>query len=126
MKCVPRNDRHDPAYAHSVPRASALLSPLAGPPGLSEADVRTSCPSCGHSQRLDQALYLDGDPWESTYCCAECTLPLLLISPAGPVPWEGRGFEVAGWLLRNPTDVFCRPSSAAPEIRIPASPDALD
>jgi len=110
----------------SVPRASEILSAVSGPPGLSEADLRTECPVCGHMQRLDEALFLDGDPFEVVYRCSACIEPILVVSTPGVVPWEGRGTSVLGWMIRNPSDVWIRAFPGAQESCIPAACHALD
>jgi hypothetical protein len=108
-----------------MPRASEVLSVVVAGPGVAEPDVRTTCPACGRAQRLDEALFLDDDPLEAYYICGSCTAPILVVSTPGVVPWEQRGTEIGGWLLRNPTDVFVRAHLGARELVIPAAQDAL-
>jgi hypothetical protein len=103
-----------------------VLSAAVGRPGVSEADIRTTCPSCGRAQRLDEALYLDEDRFEAFYRCATCTEPILVVSSPTVVPWEGRGTRIRDWMIRNPSDMFIRVHQAADETRIPAAPHALD
>jgi hypothetical protein len=108
-----------------VPRASSLLSLIVGWPPLAEADIRTSCPSCGLMQRLDEALYFDADPLETAYRCAACAEPILVVSTAGVVPWEGRGTTIRDWQIRNPTELRVSPYHGTEEIVFEAAPDAL-
>jgi len=77
-------------------------------------------------QRLDQALRLDADWFEVVYRCASCTDPILVVSTAGALPWEGRGLEVGLWMIRNPTELFVRVHSFTDERWIPAAPSALE
>jgi hypothetical protein len=93
---------------------------------LAEADIRTTCPKCGRAQRLDEALYLDTDPFEAFYRCANCTEPVLVVATAGVLPWAGRGTRIGDWVIRNPADLLVRAHPGAAEERIPAAPDALD
>jgi hypothetical protein len=108
-----------------MPRAAVVLSQSVRGAGLAEADIRTNCPSCGLAQRLDEALYIDEDPYESYYRCASCMEPVLIVSTPSVVPWEGRGYQVGSWVIRNPSDVYYREAAFSDEHKIPAAPDAL-
>jgi len=127
-RCDKPCQRHEPLLRGPnavMPWASVVLSQLCGH-GVSEPDIRTSCPHCGQMQRLDQALRLDADWFEVVYRCASCTDPILVVSTAGALPWEGRGLEVGLWMIRNPTELFVRVHSFTDERWIPAAPSALE
>lgn len=109
-----------------VPRATELFSDQADGYPFTEAAIRTTCPSCEREQSLDEAVFDDSDEWECKYLCSGCLSTLLVISTPVPVLWEGRGYLLGDWQLRNPRDVVVEPTHTGRPIRFGASPHALD
>ena len=109
-----------------MPLASEALAELRPPPG--ETDLETTCPECGTSQRLAEATPETAeDGLETTYRCRTGDgSAILIVSTPGVVPWEGRGYQLGDWVIRNPSDLYIHVSHAPPPILIPASAHALD
>jgi hypothetical protein len=91
-----------------------------------ERDFTTTCPTCERSQRLDGASVDQTDPHEVVYSCRFGCGPVLIVSAPGTAPWEGRGYRMGDWVVRNPTDLFFQPSGAQVPVKLPASPAAFD
>ncbi len=104
-----------------MPLASEVL-----PGNVKESEIQTTCPVCQTKQRLHKATVDQSDPLETTYRCRSGCGPILIVSTPGVVPWEGRGYRLNDWMLRNPTDVTMHPLTATGVVLIPASPHALD
>lgn len=96
----------------------------------SDAQITTSCPTCGEKQSLSEAAIIDeGD--ELIYACKIGCGPMLVIGPPNDEPWPGRGYRMGDWVLRNATDLTFRliDQSGKPSgqpVFFPASSHALD
>lgn len=111
-----------------MPRASEIMpGPTNGPP-LREEHLRTSCVECLALQTLDQATVDETDPLETIYRCRNgCEKPILIVGNPGVAPWEGRGYRLGDWVIRNPSDVLVQWEGVkSPSVALPASPHALD
>jgi hypothetical protein len=112
-----------------MPLVSEVLNVKAteGHPPAKESEFWTSCPGCGVTMRLHRAV-VDTTPMEVTYACAnqDCRRALLVVSTPGVIEWEGRGYRVGEWMIRNTQDLFYLPLGAAVPVKFPASPQALD
>ncbi len=105
--------------------AATAMAGLNPPPG--EDDLSTACPTCGTSQTLAEANPVTAeDGLETVYRCRNDCGPILIVSTPGVVSWEGRGFRIGEWMLRNPSDLFMRVRGARDPVLMPASPHALD
>lgn len=69
----------------------------------SEAQVRTTCPTCSEAQTLAEADVAAGD--ETVYTCKNGCQPILVVAPPGGHPWPGRGYRMGDWTMRNASDV---------------------
>jgi hypothetical protein len=109
-----------------MPLASEAMADLRPPP--KETDLETTCPACGTTQRLDEAtLETAEDKLETVYRCRTGDgAAILVVSTPGAVPWEGRGYRLGNWVIRNPSDLYIHISHAPPPVHMPASPHALD
>lgn len=86
----------------------------------------TSCPECAAEQAVAEATFDESDTLEAVYTCREGCGPILIVSTPGVVPWEGRGYRMGDWMIRNPKDLFIRPAGRLNVVVLPASPHALD
>ena len=102
-----------------MPRVSEIVGRT--DPPMTDEHVTTTCPTCGRAQELASATYDDSDPVEAVYGCG----PILIVSRPGVTVWEGRGYVMDAWIIRNPTDLLLRPPGKAQGLVMPASPDAL-
>ena len=93
---------------------------------ISDDDCRTKCPKCGTLQSVGQATVDQTDPMETTYRCREgCGGILLIIATPELLPWEGRGYRIGAWVIRNPEDLTLTHKGMPREVLIPKSPEAL-
>jgi hypothetical protein len=109
-----------------APLLSEVLSDFPNPVRVEESDCWTSCPTCGQVQAASLAGVDRSESLVTTYICTKGCGPILIISTPGVVPWEGRGYRVGDWMIRNPTDLFFRPRGAERDVLIPASLAALE
>ena len=95
---------------------------------VSDSDLRTTCPICQRETRLDLALLDDRDPLETIYGCPSdgCDGIVLIVSTPGVVPWEGRGYRLGEWMIRNPGDLYMQTPEMPSAVLMNASPHALD
>ena len=77
-------------------------------PTVTESMIRTSCSTCGSSQRLDETTTRSGAPWEMVYDCKDgCGAILSLISSEAPPNLsKGPGMVIGNWKVRNQRDVL--------------------
>jgi hypothetical protein len=68
--------------------------------------IVTTCPTCRTEQSLTEASVSHGD--ETAYTCKNGCQAIFVVRPSQPgaLPWEGRGYAVGDWMLRNPADLF--------------------
>jgi hypothetical protein len=112
-----------------MPLASDVMSKagIKSPQQIQESHLFTHCPECGTEQSLAEAAIVDEDGGlETLYLCKVGCGTLLIVSTPGVVPWEGRGYRLGDWVIRNPQDLLLRQPALAAPILMPASPDALD
>jgi hypothetical protein len=91
---------------------------------LTDKDMETECPTCGTVQHLSEApvsLY-DSD---TSYTCKHGCQIIVLIGKPGIVAWEGRGYRLGAYVLRNTRDIFITINTNGPKVVIPASPSSL-
>lgn len=110
-----------------MPRFSEVLSGEADGYPFRESSIETSCPTCDRIQNLDEAIFDDSTSLESRYLCGNCLDPILAISvkEAG-AGWEGRGYELGKWLMRNPRELVIQQTHTGRPIRFIACPRAFD
>jgi hypothetical protein len=95
-----------------------------------DSQIETACQTCHDTQMLSEAQVEEsGD--ETVYTCKNGCQPILVISVPGDEPWEGRGYRMGDWVLRNPDDLIFRliDEDGDPHrttILLPASPAALE
>jgi hypothetical protein len=112
-----------------MPRASEVMLATGDEgPLLSDALIRTSCPTCGMEQPLDEATLDETNPLETIYLCQNECGPVLLIVPAIGLTEDGkmRGMRYGDWLVRNPCVLYLYPVGFTERFEIPATPDYLD
>jgi predicted RNA-binding Zn-ribbon protein involved in translation (DUF1610 family) len=111
-----------------MPLVSAVLNMRAprGSPIVREADMWTDCPACGATVHLNDATVDQTDPLEVTYSCPECGEVMLIVSTPGVTAWEGRGYRMGDWMIRNPSDLYHQGRTMVGPALYPASPHALD
>ncbi len=109
----------------SVPLVSQLWN-TAMKQDAHESDFTTKCPTCERSQRLDETSVERTEQHDVTYSCMFGCGPILMVSVPGVAAWQGRGYRLGDWVVRNPTDLFFQPPGAHVPVKLPASPTALD
>jgi hypothetical protein len=84
------------------------ISDLLSHPGtvVPERSVWASCPVCGQTQHLDEALVSE-TPVQVVYTCLKGCGPILTLTfaPGGERP----AIHMRDWAVENPTALFCRP-----------------
>jgi hypothetical protein len=114
----------------NMPLVSEMLNVKAtkgAPIPVRESDIWTSCPSCAQTVRLNEAVIVDrSDPLEVIHSCAEGCGPILIVGTPVVVAWEGRGYRLGDWVIRNPRDLLAQGRGMRGVVVIPASPHALD
>jgi hypothetical protein len=73
---------------------------------IREADITTSCPTCGAQQRLDEATVTQTNA-EVVYTCREGCGPILKVTEAKPFMGKG-GYRLGDWMIRNPQVVIVK------------------
>jgi len=99
---------------------------LQGVERLEDRDCRTTCRTCGQEQTLEAATVNQADPLETIYGCVNGCGTILIVTTPGVILWEGRGYRMRDWAIRNPSDLFVRPPGADRDVLFPASPAALE
>jgi len=104
-----------------------VISKLNVPNGArlpTDAEMYTSCPTCGQEQTLQEAeLSRKGE--ETIYTCKNGCQPIVIVGKPGTKPWEGRGYRLGDYVIRNAQDIFLPIIGKGTGIKIPASPAAL-
>jgi hypothetical protein len=100
---------------------------IESPQPKQDNNYRTTCPSCGTDQSLDQAHVSDDESgFNTTYTCTSGCGPILIISDwTERNPQEGAGYRIADWVIRNPSDLFFFQPGLSKQVMFPASPAAL-
>jgi hypothetical protein len=111
-----------------MPLVSGVLNAKAtkGSPIAREMDMWTDCLGCGTTIRLHKAKVDQTDPLETTYRCPECDEVILIVGTPGVVPWEGRGWRMGDWVIRNPRDLHYQGPKIGAPVLMSARPHALD
>ena len=93
-----------------------------------EHEMWTDCHLCNTTIRLGKARVDQTDPWETIYRCPDdgCGATILIVSTPGVVEWEGRGYRLDDWVIRNPSDLYYRPRGAQTSVKFSARIHALD
>jgi hypothetical protein len=107
-------------------RLSEVLSDQADGYPFSESSITTTCLECDTEQTLDEATFDDSRRAESKYLCRDCGGIILIVSAPEPIRWEGRGYLLGKWVLRNPRDVVVTETHTGRPLRFVASPYAMD
>ncbi len=104
-----------------------VVAKLQAPSGAklpSDAEMRTECPTCGETQTLGDAdVRRDGS--ETVYWCRNGCQIMVVVSTPENVAWQGRGYRLGDFVIRNARDLFLPLIGVDGEVRIPASPAAL-
>ena len=103
-----------------------LVGQLEAPPGGSlptDKQIRTSCPTCGAEQTLDEAS-LSRVGQDTVYTCARGCQTIVVVGEPGDSPWPGRGYRLGPHVIRNAQDMYL-PIVGGSEVLIPASKAAL-
>lgn len=103
------------------------LAPMEGGHSFAEHEFWTDCHECGEKIHLNESNLDESDPLETVYRCprTQCNSVILIVSTPGVVPWEGRGYRIGEWLIRNPRDLFLQRQGAKGIVQMPASPNSL-
>jgi len=89
-----------------------------------DAEVRTSCPTCRAEQTLVQArIRRDGE--ETVYHCRNGCQPIVVVGLPGESAWPGRGYRLGDNVIRNAADLHVPIVGTGKEVLIPASQAAL-
>ena len=104
-----------------------LVGNLTAPAGNrlpTDAEVRTSFPTCREEQTLAQArIRRDGE--ETVYDCRNGCQPIVVVGLPGESPWPGRGFRLGDHGIRNASDLPVPVVGTGNVVLIPASQAAL-
>jgi len=91
---------------------------------VKDSMMETSCPSCGERQFLSEAyLSLKGE--DTAYECKNGCQIIAVVSRPGLNTWQGRGYRLKDFVLRNAKDITLKLNSGGQDVLIPASPAAL-
>lgn len=86
--------------------------------------IETSCPTCKTTQLLSEApIKLKGD--ETTYECKNGCQVILVVGRPRAQAWQGRGYRLKDYVIRNARDLFLKVNPNGPAVLIPESPSAL-
>jgi len=86
--------------------------------------METCCPTCDTTQLLSEApIRLMGE--ETTYNCKNGCQIILVVGRPGSQAWQGRGYRLKNYVIRNTRDLFVKIDPQGPAVLIPASPAAL-
>lgn len=97
------------------------------PEQIEEEHLFTTCPECNTEQSLAEAgIVYEDDGLETLYLCKIGCGTILIVGRPEDVPWEGRGYRIGDWVIRNPRDLYLRQAGLTAAIQLPASPHALD
>jgi hypothetical protein len=97
---------------------------LRGGQAIEDSDIRTVCPACETSQLLSEApLSLDGE--ETCYFCKNGCQPLVVVGRPGIVAWEGRGYRLGEFVIRNVRDLIVGTADMAVPMVLSARTAAL-
>jgi hypothetical protein len=100
---------------------------IRAPEQIEEGHLFTTCPECKTEQSLAEAgIVYEDDGLETLYLCKIGCGTILIVSTPGVIPWEGRGYRIGDWVIRNPRDLYLRQAGLTAAIQLPASPHALD
>lgn len=108
---------------------SVLGESLTVPPGgrlPKDSVIYTRCPSCGQTQTLAEAtIAFDGG--ETIYTCRNGCQPFVIVGlpQADRIPWEGRGFRLGNYVIRNIEEVWFWVVEGGKQIALDARPNAL-
>lgn len=102
-----------------------LAGSLTAPPGAAlptDRQIRTSCPTCGAEQTLDQAAVSRNEK-DTVYTCMNGCQTIVVVGEPGNSPWPGRGYRLGPHVIRNAQDLYL--PVGVSEVLIPASKAAL-
>lgn len=90
---------------HEVLRQAAVIAPRGYRLGT-DAEIQTSCPACSHEQTLAQATLRRGEEFSEYVCVNGCQVILIIGRPGDDGPWQGRGYRLENFVIRNARDVI--------------------
>lgn len=104
-------------------RAQEVLASLKVETPIRDEHIEATCPSCGTAQRLSESeIHRDGH--ETCYRCLNGCQDIMRIGAPESSPWEGRGYRIGAYVLRNAGDAFILLPGRAP-VLLPAQGAAL-
>jgi hypothetical protein len=108
---------------------SVLGESLTVPPGgrlPKDSTIHTRCPSCGQTQTLAEATIASEDG-ETVYTCRNGCQPIVIVGlpQADRIPWEGRGFRLGNYVIRNIEEVWFWVVEGGKRMVLDARPNAL-
>ena len=103
--------------------SKALRSPVAWRLAKDE-ELLTSCPTCNEDQFLNEGSVSRVED-ETVYECKNGCQAIVIVGKPGDSPWEGRGYRLDEYVIRNATDIWMPVLGTGRTVFIPASPAAL-
>jgi hypothetical protein len=94
--------------------------------GMNDADISTTCISCGRIQSLAEATVDEYDRRGTAYRCSGCAHTILIVQTRGRVPWDGNGHRIRSWVIRNPRELILQSDQMSRPNVLRASPRALN
>ena len=91
-----------------------------------DKEIYTTCPTCKEKQTLSKAQ-IAREGRETVYtCCNGCQAIVVVGEPnEDGNPWQGRGYRLGDYVIRNAQDMYLPVVGAKKEVIIPASKAAL-
>lgn len=119
------NKEHNISY-DLVSAESVFKSALdfKGQRAYQDKDMVTDCPTCKEKQNLSEATISLVDD-DTLYSCKNGCQTILVISRPGVTAWQGRGFRLKDYVIRNASDITIKTENMHTSLLIPASKAAL-
>ncbi len=89
-----------------------------------DREIYTTCPTCGTRQTLNEAQIIR-EGKETVYICQHGCQPIVVIGEPEDMPWEGRGYRLGKYVIRNTQDLHLPIIGTGKEVLISASKAAL-
>jgi hypothetical protein len=93
-------------------------------PAMNDTQFDTECPACGTRTTL-AFLPVSVAGNETIYSCARGCMRLVVVGRVGPDKWDGRGYRLGDYVVRNVRDIHVHIHDGRATLLIPASPEAL-
>lgn len=84
-----------------------------------DSEIYTFCPICEKRQSLGEARIARGGG-ETLYMCMEGCQPIVAVGLPDSGPWEGRGYRIGPYILKNAEDLFIPVTGTGNFIALPA------